>query len=193
LKQMLPDRDIIIRECEEVYPPREDSHLLLDCLEVKKGERVLEMGCGSGIISLHCAKAGALVTAVDINPKAVSCTRMNAQRNRLEVEALLSDLFLDVQGSFDTLVFNPPYLPSEEKREIEASWAGGEDGVRVLERFLRGAPSHLNRGGKVVVLLSSLMRDASLSCVLSSFRRRRLGQSKLFFEELWVEELTLPA
>jgi release factor glutamine methyltransferase len=187
------DRGIIIKECEGVYPPREDSHLLLDCLDVRKGERVLEMGCGSGIISLHCAKAGALVTAVDINPKAVSCTKMNAQSNRLEVEVLLSDLLLDVQGSFDTLVFNPPYLPSEEKGEIEASWAGGEDGVRVLERFLREAPSHMNRGGNVVVLLSSLMRDASLSCVLSSFRRRRLGQSKLFFEELWVEELTLPA
>jgi len=186
------DPRIEIAECEDVYPPREDSFLLLECTQVRNGERVLEMGCGSGVIALHCAKAGALVTAVDINPRAVTCTRNNALQNGLEVEALHSDLFLDLDGSFDVMIFNPPYLPEEERGTIERSWAGGEGGTRVLERFLREAPRHLNPRGRIYILLSSMMRDASLSCVLSQFVRDRLRRKKLFFEELWVEELRLP-
>ncbi len=185
------DPTLQIEECERVYPPREDSLLLLDCLEAVRGKRFLEMGSATGIISVHCAKAGAVVTAVDVNPHAVSCTRRNAERNGLEIDVLHSDLFLDVPGEFDFMVINPPYLPVEEGGDIEASWAGGEDGTRVLERFLIDAPAHLSEGGRIYVLMSSLMRAATLSCVLSQYRRERLGERKLFFEELWVERLTL--
>jgi len=75
------DPNLKIEYCRGVYPPSEDTMLLLDCLEVVDGEDLLEMGCGSGIISLHCAAAGARVTAVDLNPAAVECTIENARKN----------------------------------------------------------------------------------------------------------------
>jgi release factor glutamine methyltransferase len=186
------DPGIIWKECATVYPPSDDTYLLLECVAVQKGEKALEMGCGTGIIAMHCARAGAEVTAADINPKAVRCAQANAEANGLELKVVHSDLFLDVEGLFDLIVFNPPYVPDEIRGDIERSWAGGEDGVRVLERFLRGAPGHLSRGGRILVLLSTTMEDAPLQCVLSQFIRDRLATKKLFFEEIWVESLQLP-
>jgi len=185
------DRKIVIEECEDVYPPREDTFLLLEAASIAPGEKVLEMGCGTGIISLHCAEMGADVTAADVNPHAVSCARCNARRNHIELEVVHSDLFLDVQGTFDVMIFNPPYLPSEEEGLIDASWAGGESGVKVLERFLADAPSHLRKGGRIYVLLSSMMKSVDLNCVLTQYRRERLASRTLFYEELWVEKLSL--
>jgi release factor glutamine methyltransferase len=183
------DSDLIIEEFCNVYPPREDTHLLIECIEPRAGQRVLEMGCGSGLLSLHCAKVGAIVVAVDINHKAVDCTRSNLERNHLRAQLIRSDLFSDVEGKFDLILFNPPYLVGTGEDDLDKSWAGGKDGVQILERFLREAPDHLTPGGQVVVLLSSMMREASLTRALSAFKRRRLGGKRLFFEELWVEEL----
>jgi len=56
---MLYIPDILVEEDRRVYPPSEDSILLIRCLDVAPGEKVLEIGCGSGIVSLHCAMAGA--------------------------------------------------------------------------------------------------------------------------------------
>ncbi len=151
----------------------------------------MDMGCGTGFIGLHCAKEGCSATAVDISPRAVNCARRNARENSLELEIFLSDLFLDVEGSFDLMVFNPPYVPDAIQGGVERSWAGGEDGVSVLERFLIQAPSHLNQGGRIYVLLSSVMRPASLQCALSQYVRDRLCSQRIFFEELWVERLVL--
>ena len=184
------DSDLIIEECDDVYPPREDTYLLIECIEPRAGQRVLEMGCGSGLLSLHCVKIGAIVVAVDINQKAVDCTRGNLERNHLQAQVNRSDLFSDVEGRFDLILFNPPYLVGTGEDALDKSWAGGKDGVQILDRFLRDASGHLAPDGRVVVLLSTMMREAPLTRALSAFKHRRLGSKGLFFEELWVEELT---
>jgi release factor glutamine methyltransferase len=184
------DSELIIEECADVYSPREDSYLLIEYVEPMAGQRVLEMGCGSGLLSLHCAKVGAAVVAVDINQKAVDCTRANLERNHLQAQVRRSDLFSEVEGRFDLILFNPPYLVGSREDDLDKAWAGGKGGIQILERFLRGGPDHLAPGGRMVVLLSTMMREAPLTRALSSFERRRLGSKRLFFEELWVEELT---
>ncbi len=186
------DVNLTIVECDDVYPPREDTYLFTECIDPIAGQRVLEMGCGSGLTSLHCAKAGATVVAVDINPKAVDCTIANFKRNGLQGGIHLSDLFSDVEGQFDLILFNPPYLVGPGEGELERSWAGGKDGVEILERFLSQVPEHLAPGGHMVVLLSTMMKEAPMERALAAFSRRRLGSKKLFFEELWVEELSIP-
>ena len=71
---------INITNFDGVYEPAEDSWLMVNNLPDFQGS-VLEIGCGSGIISLHLAQRGNEVTAVDINPKAVEATKFNASFN----------------------------------------------------------------------------------------------------------------
>ena len=66
---MRRDPDIQLDVFPDVYTPAEDTFLMLSALEIVKGEKALEMGCGSGFLSLHMAKAGASVTAVDVDPR----------------------------------------------------------------------------------------------------------------------------
>ncbi|RLI28489.1 MAG: hypothetical protein DRO46_03920, partial [Candidatus Hecatellales archaeon] len=79
----------------EVYEPSDDSFLLAESLKVRKGERVLDLGCGSGFLGLLAAARGSSVVAVDINPEAIRATRENAEANGLasRVEARQGDLF----------------------------------------------------------------------------------------------------
>lgn len=169
-----------------MYPPSEDTILLLDCLEVVDGEDLLEMGCGSGIISVHCAAAGARVTAVDLNPAAVECAIENARRNGLEVRGIVSDLFSKVTGVYDQIVFNPPYLPSDDCDQLALSWSGGRGGVEVLDRFLGEVPGFLKHRGRITAVASSSMDDEQFRSSISRFETEILGKKHIFFEELRV-------
>ncbi|MBR2255307.1 MAG: methyltransferase, partial [Candidatus Methanomethylophilaceae archaeon] len=140
---MIYDPDMTVFSDPEVYPPSDDSILLIESLEVREGEKVLEIGCGSGIVSMHCAKNGAHVVCGDINPRAVDLTRRNAESNGVSMEVVPTDVYDSIEGRFDTIVFNLPYLPVEEEGLLEKSWYGGPDGLRPLPRLLEGAPEHL--------------------------------------------------
>ena len=183
------DPTIEIADCEGVYAPHDDTFLLLDCVRDVEGKKVLEMGCGTGIISIHCAKAGASVTAVDVNPGALECTRVNARSNHLSIQVIESDLFSAITDDFDLIIFNPPYLPVSEDGELERAWAGGEGGLEVVERFLGEALSHLRPDGRVLLLISSKMDMARLERLIASSHHRVLGSRRFFYEELSVMEL----
>jgi release factor glutamine methyltransferase len=183
------DLSIDIGRHPDVYEPSEDSYLMLNVLEVEPGDRLLEMGAGTGIIALHAARAGAVVTAADINPHAVECARRNATRNGLELHVVLSDLFERIEGTFDTIVFNPPYLDGDSATTnwAEKAWAGGGDGSEVTTRFLEDAWRHLGPNGRVYMILSSL---GGLRNVLMAARDRytaeMLEERHMFFESMFA-------
>lgn len=177
----------------DVYPPSEDSELLIDALDVRRGERVLEIGCGSGVVSIHCALAGAEVVCGDVNPRAVALTRMNAAANGAVLEAVETDVYSNVEGRFDLILFNLPYLPVEEGEGLARAWSGGPDGLGPLPRLLDGAPKHLLPGGKVVVVTSSLMDRKGLREILAPYSVRTLAKLPMFFERLSVLEISFRA
>jgi release factor glutamine methyltransferase len=183
------DTSIAVNCPEGVYCPSDDTFLLIDALEVIPGDRVLEVGCGSGLVSLHLAKAGALVTAVDVNYEAAICAKAAASLNGLKLEVIRSDLFQNVQGCFDLIVFNPPYLRGEGTEVSDLAWAGGRNGTETLGRFLEQAPEHLNAAGRIVVIVSSDMEQTTLKGMLDPFQVKELRAQHLFFEELRVLEL----
>ena len=182
-----PDYDI--KERDDVYPPSDDSILLIESLKVRNGERILEIGCGSGVVSIHCAKNGCMVTAVDINPSAVECTRENAQLNGVDIDVRGSDLFQNVPERFDTIVFNLPYLPVIDEGELAKAWSGGEDGMGPLPRLMAESKDHLHDNGRVVIVVSSLMDQNKLDALLSNYKVKKLGEVPLFFERLEVLEI----
>ncbi len=97
----------------EVMPVTPMSHLLGEAVlaHTCDGDRVLDMGTGSGINAVLAATRGAGVLAVDTNPRALDAAQANAARNGVadRIEVRHSDLFSQVDGTFDLIVFDPPF------------------------------------------------------------------------------------
>jgi release factor glutamine methyltransferase len=188
---MLYDPRILIEERDDVYSPGDDSILLIESLDIRDGERVLEVGCGSGVVAIHCAKNGAAVAAVDINPEAVALTRKNAAANGAFMDIRLSDLYEDIDSHYDTIVFNLPYLPCTDDGLLEKAWSGGDGGVGPLQKLLNNVEDRLLPRGRFVVVVSSAMDQDRLNKVLSEYDVTVLGEKKIFFEMLKVLEIRL--
>jgi release factor glutamine methyltransferase len=93
-----------------------------------QGSRVIEVGCGSGLLSLVAARKGATVTALDISRDAVNNTRLNADKNHLSLRVIQSDLFdACPPNEADWIFINPPYYPKMPVMEQDHAWYCGED------------------------------------------------------------------
>jgi release factor glutamine methyltransferase len=127
----------------------------------------LDMGTGSGLGAVFAARMGYRVTAVDINPSAVRCARINALQHHLEerIEVRQGDLFEPVWGErFDLVLFNPPFFRGHPRSPREAAWQS----VDVLERFAAGLPAALTPHGVGLIVLSTDGDCAALLRALAS-------------------------
>ena len=154
-----------------LIPRPETEHVVDAVLEVGRellAERgratVVDVGTGSGAIALAVARhlPALRVLATDTSPAALAVAGLNAKRLRLagRVTFLQGDLLDPLQEPVDIIAANLPYIPTDlwhelppESREHEprAALDGGEDGLRVIDRLLASAPSHLSPGGAVVL------------------------------------------
>ena len=157
---------------ENVYEPAEDSFLFAENLRVREKEKVIDVGTGCGILGILAAVKADEVLAVDINPYAVACAKDNAKLNQAsdKISFAQGDLFgpIRVGEGFDVILFNAPYLPSEEARErswLARAWAGGVCGRDIIDGFIREAPKYLKHDGQI------LLMQSTLSNVDETFRR----------------------
>ena len=126
----------------------------LDARLIGANADVLDMGTGSGICALFAARIARRVVAVDINPAAIRCARVNALLNGLDtrIDARHGDLFGPVAGErFDVVLFNPPFLLGVPKDDRDAAWRSND----LAERFANGLAAHLNTGGMALLMLST--------------------------------------
>lgn len=177
-----------------VYYPEEDSLLLAEAIErldIRK-KKCLDMGCGSGFLSIIMAKKGGAVTASDINRTASETAKANAEKNRCSIDAIVSSLFDSIAGKYDVIVFNPPYLPVDDKY-TDRSYDGGRTGRKVIGRFLECAKIHLNGGGKILLLISSLTGENEVLKLAekNGFKAMAEARKKIEWEELIVLSLAL--
>lgn len=145
---------------EHVLIPRFDTEVLVEetLKRTKEDAKVLDMCTGSGciILSIKEMKPGITAAAVDISKEALAVARKNAVNLKSEITFVESDLFAHIQGKYDIIVSNPPYIPtevietlSEEVKDHEPLLAldGTEDGLYFYEKISRQAPEYLEDGG----------------------------------------------
>ncbi len=191
---MIEYEGLQIETCKDVYIPAEDSFLFADNLILKPEYEVLEIGPGTGIISLTASKIVKKVTCIDINPKAVLCTTKNIKKNNIKnVTVLEGDLFEPIgKQKFDLILFNTPYLPTDEMDItddlLNKAWDGGEDGRETINRFLNEIKNHLKPKG-IVQLVQSSLSDNKKTCK----KLKKLGfeveitaNEHIFFEDITV-------
>jgi release factor glutamine methyltransferase len=112
---------------------------------------VLELGAGSGLISIYTAKKGADVTATDINTVAISFLKKNAKRNNVDLIILHSDIFNSIPiRLFDTIIINPPYYKKQPRSNAEYAWYCGENG-EYFQKLFKHLKNYVH--GKTEVLM----------------------------------------
>jgi release factor glutamine methyltransferase len=164
-----------------VHRPISDTWMLAEQMraEIAAGRRrVLDVCTGTGALAVAAAREGAEATAIDVSRRAATCVRLNAALNGAHghVEALRGDLFAPVRGRrFDLIVTNPPYVPGASEnlpeRGIERAWYAGTDGRVLVDRICAEAAGHLEPGGAVLIVHSSVNDEQETV--------RRLGEAGL--------------
>ncbi len=172
-----------------IYPPKEDSLLLEKHVKRLARGKVLDMGVGSGIQALAAAKKSKSVLAVDVNPVVVLHCKKNIKNKK--IKCLQSDLFSKIKDEFDTIIFNPPYLP-QELPERDVALEGGKKGYETIVRFLDSANAHLKTDGMILLLFSSLSNKNRVeqSIKQNLFEYKQLDRLHIFFEDLFVYKIT---
>ena len=159
------------------------------------GKHVAEVGCGSGILSLAAARAGAAsVTAIDINPNAARAAFGNARDNGLgdRVRGVCSNLMSGLAPGplFDVIITSPPSFPGEPRDLADRAWHAGPE-YRDIKALFNQARERLAPGGVVYLLLSS---DSDLDLLgelihHAHFSARQIGEWSIFIEDFILYEL----
>ncbi|NXN94685.1 HEMK2 methyltransferase, partial [Rhinopomastus cyanomelas] len=191
----------------DVYPPAEDTFLLLDALEQDAArlrearvEICLEIGSGSGVVSTFLASSiigsSALYLCTDINPAAAYCTMETAVLNNVQLQPIITDLVSGLSprlnGKVDLLLFNPPYVVTSTEEVggcgIEASWAGGKNGREVMDRVFPLVPDLLSPGGLFYLVT---IKENNPDEILETMKKRGLEGTRVLSRQAGQEMLTV--
>lgn len=152
-----------------VFSPKyfNDTELFALNLPIKEGDEMLEIGPGTGVISIMAAKKGAKrVVAIDINPDAVKNTELNIEKHNVRdrVEVRHGNLYEPLREGevFDVIFWNTPFGLVEEKDIPALEKAVYDPGYKATERFIKEVKAHLKPDGRVLIGFSSTLGRTDL-------------------------------
>lgn len=150
-----------------------------------QGKRVLELGAGSGLISIYCATKNADVTASDINPTAIEGIKENASDNVVELNVILSDLFDNLNvNDYEIILINPPYYPRQPKNIAENAWFCGED-FQYFKKLFRQLGMANNSDMVVYMILSE---DCAIDQIMSIASENGLYHQQVHTRKIKMED-----
>jgi len=170
-----------------MYKPREDSLMLSEQVRKLARGRVLDIGTGTGIQAVTASSNSKVseVLAVDIDVEAIDYCKKSIKNSKIKFA--VSNLFSQVKGKFDTIIFNPPYLPQDKGIKDKALY-GGKKGHEIIEKFFKQVRGHLNKDGIILIVFSSLTEKDKVDEIIShaGFKFKELEKKHFFFEDLYV-------
>lgn len=171
-----------------IYQPREDSYLIKKHIKKHSKGIVLDMGTGSGVLAVEAAESKKVkkVVAVDIQKRVINHLKKTIKNKKIEF--VTSNLFINLKKlKFDTILFNPPYLPEEPKLK-DLTLDGGKKGHEIIEKFFKSLKPHLNKDAKILLIFSSLTNQKKVDQIIkkAGFRAKLLEKQHIFFEDLFV-------
>lgn len=157
---------------ERVLIPRYDTERSVDSILrlSPKAKRILEIGTGSGCVAITLGRlfSDAEIWAADISEDALDVAKKNRNMHgAFNVNLIRSDLFSAIEGTYDVIYSNPPYISADEMRELDESVAlyephlaleGGEDGLDFYRKIVEDAQRFLNPGGWLVFEIGAKQR-----------------------------------
>ncbi len=181
---------------ESIYEPNEDSYFFQKyVMKYARGD-VLDMGTGSGIQATSALQVKSVrsVLATDVNKQAVKYVNDLIKKDGLKkIKVIHSDLFSNIPQNrkFDTIIFNPPYLPDDEMEPegiLKRATTGGKNGWESIEAFFGQALRYLKENGRIYLVFSSLTSKEKVEEIikLHLLDFEVLGQKKIDFETLYV-------
>jgi release factor glutamine methyltransferase len=168
-----------------MYVPSDDTFLLADCIRQYSGRWALEIGVGLGVLLNLLEKNFANVAGSDIDLRALQHCR-----GRSGAMLVCCDAASAFAGKFDLIVSNPPYLPDDEVKDTTVH--GGPKGIETTIHFIHSALPLLARGGKMLIVVSSLADSSSLDQLVEEkkMRKKVVKEKRMFYETLSVIELS---
>jgi release factor glutamine methyltransferase len=191
-----------------VYLPSDDTDLMIEVLEkevIRKNKQfssAIEIGSGNGFLSIDIYDNVKELISTDINPIAIDYLLNVKEQYNLEKQKIVySNLFDSIgEQKFDLIIFNPPYVPSEEILDedddeingYDLAVNGGEHGKEIIDEFVKQLPEHLDKVGVCYLLVSSLNSPLDIieNLKLQNLFAEIIDSKKLFFEELFVLKIT---
>ncbi len=152
--------DISVKVLPGVFHPGLfiSTKVLLDFVKTLKfeGKTFLELGAGTGIISILAAKKGAVVYASDISSKAIENIKLNAAKNNVQINIFTSDLFKNIpEMQFDYIIINPPYYSRDPGEEEEYAWFCGSN-FEYFKSLFSSLSNFIGKDSKVFMILSEV-------------------------------------
>ena len=163
LKQIKIQEFKIIYEIDKyAFQPSENGLFYANSLTIKTGERVIDIGTGTGILAIYAAKKGATVCATDINNKLITLVEKNMQLNEVQIEIRIGTFFSDFTGLFDVIIANlpneivPESYTSSIGKQVAETFDGGKNGNELILSLLQQASKYMHRQSRLYLPVHAL-------------------------------------
>ncbi len=149
-----------------------------------KDKTLLELGAGTGLISIYSKKHNANVTATDVNPTAIKSIQLNAEKNNVKLNIIQSDLFDNIPPQiFEIIIINPPYFPKDPKNNNEYAWFCGSD-FRFFKNLFAQIGDYISASTKIIMILSE---DCDIEMIKSIAKKNSFALTEIHKERIWNE------